>query len=115
MDPHAVLVSERVVQDGAVVPQLWHLEVRNALVVAERRGRISAEGLDDRVRVLRGLPIRTDTEPDLDAALDIARVHSLSMYDAVYVELAQRREAPVATLDVRLSQAAVAEGLSLVE
>ena len=71
--------------------------------------------LDDRVRVLRGLPIRTDTEPDLDAALDIARVHSLSMYDAVYVELAQRREAPVATLDVRLSQAAVAEGLSLVE
>ena len=115
MDPQAELVSERVVRDGALVPQLWHLEVRNALVVAERRGRIGADGLDERIRVLRGLPVMTDIEPDLDAVSTIARVYGLSVYDAVYVELARRHDTVVATLDDRLGRAAVAEGLSLVE
>ena len=115
MDPQAELVSERVVRDGALVPQLWHLEVRNALVVAERRGRIGADGLDERIRVLRGLPVMTDMEPDLDAVSTIARVYGLSVYDAVYVELARRHDTVVATLDDRLGRAAVAEGLSLVE
>ena len=54
-------------------------------------------------------------ELDLDAVSTIARVHGLSMYDAVYVELARRRDTAVATLDDRLGQAAAAEGLSLVE
>ena len=115
MDPRAVLASERVVRDGALVPQLWHLEVRNALVAAERRGRTSADALDERMRVLRSLPVMTDMEPDLDAVSTIARVHGLSIYDAVYVELARRHDTAVATLDDRLGQAAVAEGLSLVE
>ena len=115
MDPQAVLVSERVVRDGALVPQLWHLEVRNALIVAERRRRIDADGLNERLSVLKGLPVTTDAEPDLDAVAAIARVHGLSVYDAVYVELARRRDTAVATLDNRLGQAAAAEGLSLVE
>ena len=115
IDSQAVLASERVVQDGALVPQLWHLEVRNALVVAERRGRISADGLDERMRVLRYLPVMTDVEPDLDAVSTVARDHGLSVYDAVYVELARRHDTAIATLDGRLGQAAIAEGLSLVE
>ena len=114
MDPLAALVSARVVEDGAVVPQLWHVEVRNALIVAERRGRISADGLDERVRALVDLPVSTDTEPDLDAALALARAHGLSLYDAIYLELAQRYQTVVATLDGRLVQASAAEGLSLV-
>ena len=97
MDPLAALVSARVVEDGAVVPQLWHVEVRNALIVAERRGRISADGLDERVRALVDLPVSTDTEPDLDAALALARAHGLSLYDAIYLELAQRYQTAVAT------------------
>ena len=114
MDPLAALVSAQVVQDGAVVPQLWHVEVRNALIVAERRGRISPDGLNERVRALVDLPVSTDTEPDLDAALALARAHGLSLYDAIYLELAQRYQTAVATLDGRLVQAAAAEGLSLV-
>ena len=40
-DPRASTALTRLRQDGAVVPQLWHYEVRNALLSAERRGRIS--------------------------------------------------------------------------
>jgi len=32
---------EQLADEGALVPQLWHLETRNALLMAERRGRLS--------------------------------------------------------------------------
>ena len=93
------------------VPQHWHLEVHNALLVGERRGRIAPEQTDTNLSYLRGLPLQTDTEADLGTALDLARSHNLSFYDAVYLELARRRRAALATLDGRLRQAATAEGL----
>ena len=86
----------------ALVPQFWHLEVRNALLGAERRGRIRADEVDERLRRLGELPVRTDTEPHVGAAFALARTHGLSMYDAVYLELAQRSDAPFATLDKAL-------------
>ena len=114
LDPRAEAASERISRDEAFVPQLWHLEVRNALATAERRGRIDASGFGERIRALLMLPVSTDTAPDLDAALALARAHELSFYDAIYLELAQRREAALATLDTALRRAAAAEGLSLV-
>ena len=95
--------------------QLWHLEVRNALVSAERRGRITARGLSDRLRALRRLPVTTDAAPDLDAVVALARSHRLSIYDAVYLELARRHRAALATLDAGLAHAAAAEDLPIVE
>ena len=100
-------------EDGARVPQLWHLETRNTLLVAERRGRVSAGGIKERMDALRGLPIRTDAAPDLQAAFDLARAHELSFYDAMYLELAKRESAELATLDGPLGRAAVAEGVPL--
>ena len=98
--------------DGLVfVPQHWHFEVRNALLVGERRGRIASEQTSASLSYLSELPLRTDTEADLNAALDLARAYNLSLYDAVYLELAGRRQAALATLDSRLSRAALAEGL----
>ena len=108
-------MAERVPEDGALVPQLWHLEVRNALVSAERRGRITARGLNDRLRALRRLPVTTDAAPDLDAVVALARSHRLSIYDAVYLELARRHRAALATLDAGLAHAATAEDLPIVE
>ena len=99
----------------ALVPQFWHLEVRNALLGAERRGRIRADEVDERLRRLGELPVRTDTEPHVGAAFALARTHGLSMYDAVYLELAQRSDAPFATLDKALGRAAGAAGLALTE
>ena len=100
-------------EDGALVPHLWHLEMRNSLLVAERRGRLSAGEVKERLDALRSLPIRTDEESDLQSAFDLARAHGLSFYDALYLELAKRESAELATLDGALGQAAVAEGVPL--
>ena len=102
-------------RDLAVVPQHWHLEVRNALLVAERRGRIRVEESEERLRFLQELPIRTDTEPDLPATLAMARARGLSFYDCLYLELARRLSSSLATLDNALARAATAEGLTLIE
>ena len=110
-DPRADRVLERLVEEGALVPQLWHVETRNALLVAERRGRLSADEVEQRLDALNDLPIATDEEPDLQSAFDLAKAHGLSLYDALYLELAKRRRATLATLDRPLGRAAAAEGV----
>ena len=112
-EPRADRVLGQLVEDGALVPQLWHLETRNALLTAERRGRLSSEEVKERLDALKGLPIATDEEPDLQSAFALARAHELSFYDALYLELAKRESAGLATLDSSLSRAAAAEGVPL--
>ena len=112
-EPRADKALERLIEDGALAPYLWHMETRNTLLVAERRGRLSAEAVNERLDALKGLPIRTDEEPDLQLAFNLARAHDLSFYDALYLELAKRENAELATLDGALGQAAVAEGVPL--
>ena len=112
-NPLADSARRRIVDDGAFFPQVWHLEVRNALLVAQRRGRITAKGTVARLRSLKELPIYTDAEPDLESAAELARGHRLTIYDAVYLELAGRRNEALATLDTALVRAATAEGLPL--
>lgn len=111
--PGASESLDRVRNEGGLVPELWQSEVGNALVVAERRGRLPAGGALARLTSLRRLPITTDQFPDLDAAIDLAMVHGLSLYDAAYVELATRLDLPLATLDRNLARAALAEGLDV--
>ena len=110
-EPSANSLLIRLQECEAVVPQHWHLEVRNALIVGERRGRIRPNEVDERLTDLGTLPVRTDLEPDFDAALRLARLHGLSFYDAVYLELARRHGVPLATLDGDLGAAAVVEGV----
>lgn len=81
------------------------------LLVAERRGRLSATQAADRLDALRTLPINTDESPDLESAYELARTHNLSFYDALYLDLACRRNTPLVTLDTALARAAGAEGL----
>ena len=114
-DPRAESARAEVERDGGIVPQHWHLEVRNSLVVAERRRRITRNAADLSLDFLKSLSIITDSEHDLDAALALARSHELSFYDAMYVELALRRGKFLATLDGSLRRASIAEGVSLVE
>ena len=113
-EPRADAALAHLENDVALVPQLWHLEVRSALLGAERRGRISAAEGEERLRFLQELPIRTDAEPDLGTALALARTRCLSFYDALYLELARRNDMALATLDAALAGATVAEGLALI-
>ena len=112
-DSRADKALERLAEEGAIVPQLWHLETRNALLVTERRGRLSGQEVEERLGVLSGLPIRTDNEPAFQAAFALARSHGLSFYDAMYLDLAVRYRAELATLDKALGRAAIAEELVL--
>jgi predicted nucleic acid-binding protein len=111
--PTARLALERMRTDVAVVPALWWFEVRNVLIVNERRGRI---GEDDTASFLRGLArlgVTVDHAPEGHAVLSIARRHRLSVYDACYVELARREGAALATLDGPLGRAAQALGIEV--
>ena len=75
----------------AIVPQLWHSEIRNALLIAEHRGRISREQIASRLLYRDTLAIRTDGLPNFDDAMALARDYNLTYYGVLYLELGWRR------------------------
>jgi len=109
-------LRESLIKDSAIVPVLWPIEVGNVLLVATRRGRITA---DDWPRIrddLEALPIDVDPESCdrvLDTVLPIANEHELSVYDAMYLELALRLGMPLATLDQKLTAAGKGAGVEV--
>src|SRR5437016_12772950 len=112
--PRADAAFARVKTEEAVVPSLWWFEIRNILVVNERRKRITESDTGVFLRDLAGLRIRIDREPEEGAVLRLARTHRLSVYDASYLELALREAIPLATLDGELAAAARREGSELI-
>jgi predicted nucleic acid-binding protein len=109
-------VFERLADHGAWVPSLWRLEVANALEMNLRRGRRDAAFRDATLEDLALLPIAVDRETDQQAwgaTLHLAVRHRLTTYDAAYLELAQRRGIPLATLDSELRTAAATEKVPL--
>jgi predicted nucleic acid-binding protein len=101
---------------GAWVPGPWRLEIANVLEMGVRRGRHDAGFRDDTLADLALLPIELDPETDQHAWGATARLASrrrLTLYDAAYLELARRRDVPLATLDQELRVAARAEGVPL--
>ena len=110
-DPTADAAMQRVVADGGVVPHIWWYEVRNALLMNERRGRISPQQLSDTLADSQAMGIALDDEHDASLLLDLARRHDLTIYDAAYLEVAVRCSLPLATLDQRLHKAAEANGV----
>lgn len=100
-------------REGAVVPPHWHYEVRNALLIAVRRDRLSRPGALERIRLLGGLNLSTDTNTDLDATLSLSFEYRLTFYDALYLELASRRRLSLASLDGDLIRAARTAGVEV--
>ena len=96
------------------MPVLWWFEVRNVLVVNERRGRIDTVGSAAFLAELEKLPILFDRQSHSETLLTLARAHRLTVYDAAYLELARRLDAPLATLDQKLAAAARAARVPLV-
>jgi predicted nucleic acid-binding protein len=112
-DARVLAAIEALKVTEALAPWLFFFEVRNALIVAERRGRSSAEKSAALLRDLRGLPVRIAPLPEDEALMALARVRNLTVYDAAYLELAIRQGLPLATLDRALERAAIAEGVAL--
>lgn len=98
---------------GGVVPGIFRYEIRNVLVVNERRGRIDQTGSARFLMRLRELRLLHDDDHDDDTVMALARKHGLSAYDAAYLETALRRGDSLATLDRDLADAAAAEGVAL--
>jgi predicted nucleic acid-binding protein len=113
--PDASLALERLHSDAALVPSLWWFEVRNILIVNERRGRLAEADTAAFLRGLSRLGVTIDRSPEEAGVLALARKHRLTVYDASYLELAQRETLPLATLDKDLARAARLERVSLVE
>ncbi|MBI3280803.1 MAG: type II toxin-antitoxin system VapC family toxin, partial [Acidobacteria bacterium] len=88
--PDAGVAFRRIRTEEAVVPALWWFEVRNILVVNERRRRITESHTSAFLLNLSRLRIRVDRVPEESAVLRLARACLLSVYDAAYLELAQR-------------------------
>jgi predicted nucleic acid-binding protein len=116
--PRADALLDRIIQQGAVIPALWYTEIENGLGMAERRNRLSPEGIREAINLLRGLNLVLD-QPDparpFGATLDLMRTHRLTAYDATYLELAIRRGLPLASNDKELRKAARAAGVALLE
>ena len=109
-------VFDAVAENGAVVPALWRLEVANSLTTAVRRRRIDPDFRRAALSDLSLLDITTDQQTDSYAwtdTLNLADRYQLTVYDAAYLELAQRRGLPLATLDHDLGNAAVAIGVTV--
>lgn len=112
-DPQEVALADQLLdamtEQEVRVPTLWHTEVANALLVAERRGVVREAQVIDYLHRLSRLPILTDdasVSSRRDLVMALGREHRLSAYDATYLELALRTGSVLASFDARLVAAA---------
>jgi len=113
--PYADAVAARFPGVQAFVPEIWPLEVANAILMGERRKRSTEAQAAKWLGYLGSLPITVDDETNVRAwtdVLSVARAHQLSSYDAAYLELALRRGLGLASLDTNLKAAAKAAGVA---
>jgi predicted nucleic acid-binding protein len=106
----------KVAKEGAIVPSLWRFEVANALQMAIRRKRIDSAYRDRTFATLSALRIRIDEAGDAhawSATVQLAELYRLTVYDAAYLELAQRMRLPLATLDSDLAAAGRSAGVQV--
>ncbi len=109
-------LRDSLIDDRAFVPSLWPIEVGSVLLAATRRGRLRADEWPGVCASLEALPIEIDpvsTSRVWGPALALAGEHGLSVYDAMYLELALRMRLPLATLDRALAAAARTAGVDV--
>jgi predicted nucleic acid-binding protein len=111
-------VLRELIASDAVVPEIWAFEIANFIFVScNRRRRIDQQQAQEYWERLRALPIRVETQ-DIWANVGLqvlARRRDLAAYDAAYLDLALRTGFPLATSDLALSQAALAEGIKVLD
>lgn len=120
VDAHESLLARHLLEvaheSKNTVPFIWHTEVANGMLRAERSQRASAGQLFSFNQLLERLPIFPDSvgpSSSIARSYQLARTHGLTVYDASYLELAQRSGAYLATFDRKLADAARASGVSV--
>jgi predicted nucleic acid-binding protein len=111
--PLADLAFLELQSGSAIVPGIFWYEIRNILVLNERRNRIMPDDSNQFLHDLEQFSIDLDFPHDGAFLMDLSRKHKLSVYDAAYLAIAIRERLPLATLDDDLRDAALAAGVPL--
>lgn len=115
--PHTHEMLDAIAEGATLeVPALWPLEVANALTVLVRRKKLTEAERQTGLGWLRALRLRVDHEMAslaFSRLSELATAHGLSVYDATYLELAQRRKLVLGCKDGPLRQAAKQSGIGL--
>lgn len=97
-----------------IVGPHWRLETANAVLMGERRGRLSASEASGCLEFLEDLqPTELQNQPKMEDVYEIAKEDSLTIYDAVYLALALQESAPLLTLDKDLRRSAAGRQVPL--
>ena len=114
---YAHRVQSRLAFGGAtIIATNWPLDLTEELLSAESQGQTNRRRIDTLLASLATYRIYLDTEsphrawPDV---LDLARAHHIPVRDAAYLELALRKNLPLATIEPSLIGAANAAGVSI--
>jgi predicted nucleic acid-binding protein len=111
------LLNEVAAGARVIVPALWYLEMSNVLLMAQRRHRLTAVQRRTTLEKLAALQFTVDEEGTRHAfgkTSELAEKYGLTIYDAIYLELALRRSSPLATRDEALKNAAKKFGVKAV-
>lgn len=111
-------ISERIaLGDKVAVPAFWRHEVLNALLMGEKRKRLTGELIHTFIKDLERLPAEVDAPAAgtvFHTTQDLCQKHGLTAYDGAYLELAMRHRIALATADGALELAARAEAIEIV-
>lgn len=116
INPAADGLLDSLVEEPAVVPEIWPLEMANVLLTACRRGRMKDEDLWQLLEHAASLPVTVEQTGSAHVFLAVSRLahrHGLTSYDAQYLALAKNRSLPLATLDTKLRKACRKEGVDV--
>lgn len=104
-----LLASSRRDEVRFLVPDLFWVELANALWKAVRRAEISSDNAESAMSFVRDLDITTLPSLDLvPQALNLAISQSRTVYDSLYLALAMQSDSELITADERLANALAA-------
>lgn len=115
---YADAVLDKLSESTAIAPSIWSLEVVNVLLVAERRKRLKQVDSVRFITLLSQLPIVVEDEGSekmMKDLLALGRTSHLSSYDASYLDLAMRKDCPIATIDKKIMEAAKEVSVTILE
>jgi predicted nucleic acid-binding protein len=112
--PGTLSVLELAAREACVAPSVWPLEVGNAVITAQHRGRFTGDDVPLFLGLVGDLCVSVDDLTLQQTVESVLPHHALSSYDAAYLELALRKGAALATLDAGLARAARDAGVELI-
>ena len=107
-------LGDLISQGDALAPWLLWVELRNILLVVERRGRIDPGETTEILEAIGDIGILLKTDFETARVMALCRRHGLTAYDSLYLDLAIREGTSLASLDKSLVAAAKAEGIEIV-